>query len=303
LRVFYFNLICAIIDVGKIRGATDKMLGAIIGDVVGSRFEFKDFKSRDFVFFTEANKPTDDSLMTLAVAKGLLNSRGDWTQLSELTQKYMHEIARKHPNVGWGYRFYRWVFELDSSSPNSLGNGAGMRVSPVGWVARDEEEVRLLSRLVTEFTHGHPEGLLGAEAVAMAVFLAREGYTKEYIHKRMVEDYYPSIDSFTLDSIRPIYSIDDRGEWVTCRGSIPQALRAFLESEDFEGAIRNAISIGGDADTIAAMAGSVAEAYYGVPAQMEDEVLKYLSPDLESIYYAFNTIKLPRKQRIDTGMD
>ncbi len=194
----------------------------------------------------------------------------------------------------------RLVFGLDSTRPDSLGNGAGMRISPVGWVARDEEEVKRLSYIVTEFTHGHPEGLLGAEAVAMAIFLAREGYPKEYIHKRMVKEYYPQIDHFTLDTIRPTYSIDDKGEWVTCRGSIPQAIRAFLEADDFESTIRNAISIGGDADTIAAMAGSVAEAYYGVPQWMEERMLSYLMPDLESIYYAFGTIKLPRKQRIDT---
>ena len=277
------------------------MLGALIGDIVGSRFEFKDFKSHDFVFFTDSNRPTDDSLMTLAIAKALLNSHLDESILGELTEKYMHEIARKHPNVGWGYRFYRWVFELDSTRPQSFGNGAGMRISPVGWVAKDEEHLKSLARIVTEITHGHPEGLLGAEAVAMAIFLAREGYSKEYIYNRMVKEYYPEIDKFTLDSIRPVYSIDERGDWVTCRGSIPQALRAFFEASDFESTIRNAISIGGDADTIAAMAGSVAEAYYGVPADMEDRALEYLSPDLESIYYAFNTIKLPRKIKLDTG--
>ena len=147
---------------------------------------------------------------------------------------------------------------------------------------------------MTEITHGHPEGLLGAEAIAIAVYMARTGRSKEEIYKRMITDYYPEIDDFTLDKIRPNYEIDDKGLWVTCRGSIPQALRAFFEAESFESTIRNAISIGGDADTIAAMAGSVAEAYYGVPQEMEEELLKYLSEDLLGIYNAFSLIKKGR---------
>lgn len=270
------------------------MLGAIIGDVVGSRFEFKDFKSRDFKLFTPDCHPTDDSLMTLAVAKGIVASRGDEAVLWSNTAKYMHQLARKHPNVGWGARFFRWVFEIDTSPMQSFGNGAGMRVSPVGWVAESEEEVKRLSRIVTEYTHGHPEGLLGAEAIAMAVYLARTGASKEQIYDRMVRDYYPEIATFTLDSIRPTYEIDDEGRWVTCRGSIPQALRAFFEAEDFESAIRGAISIGGDADTVACMAGAVAEAYYGVPIWMEDELMEHLPDDLQSAYYSFYKVKKKR---------
>ena len=270
------------------------MLGALVGDVVGSRFEFKDFKSRDFKLFAPNCKPTDDSLMTLAVAKALLRAGGDESILAELTVRYMREIARLHPNVGWGGRFYRWVFGIDPTPCNSFGNGAGMRISPVGWVAETEDDVKRLSRIVTEITHGHPEGLLGAEAIAMAVFLARTGRSKEEIYARMVNDYYPEIDTFTIDGIRPTYEIDDKGLWVTCRGSIPQALRAFFEADSFEGSVRNAISIGGDADTIACMAGAVAEAYYGVPGEIEDELMSFLPPDLESIYYAFGTIKKKR---------
>ena len=270
------------------------MLGALVGDVVGSRFEFKDFKSKDFKLFAENSRPTDDSLMTLAIAKALVRYKGDESVLAELTTRYMRELARLHPNVGWGGGFYRWVFEIDPRPYNSFGNGAGMRVSPVGWVAETEEDVKRLSRIVTEITHGHPEGLLGAEAVAMAVFLARTGHSKEDIYRRMVTDYYPEIDTFTLDSIRPVYEIDDKGLWVTCRGSIPQAMRAFFESESFEDAVRNAISIGGDADTIACMAGAIAEAYYGVPPEIEDELTEHLPPDLETIYYAFNTVKKKR---------
>ena len=275
------------------------MLGALIGDVVGSRFEFKNFKSREFLFFAPDCHPTDDSLMTLAVAEALVLCRNDDSRLAEVTERCMHRIARRHPNVGWGGRFYQWVFELNPANPYSLGNGAGMRISPVGWVADSEEKTKELCRTVTEITHGHPEGLLGAEAIAIAIYMARTGRSKEEIYKRMITDYYPEIDDFTLDKIRPNYEIDDKGLWVTCRGSIPQALRAFFEADGFESTIRNAISIGGDADTIAAMAGSVAEAYYGVPQEMEEGLLKYLSEDLLGIYNAFSLIKKGRVAKSD----
>ena len=273
------------------------MLGALIGDVVGSRFEFKNFKSRDFLMFAPNCKPTDDSLMTLAIAKALVMYKGDESKLAALTARYMHEIAKKHPNVGWGGRFYKWVMELDPTPPNSLGNGAGMRISPVGWVGKSEEETKRLCRIVTEITHSHPEGLLGAESLAVAIYMARTGRSKAEIYDRIVSEYYPSVADFTLDGIRPTYEIDDKGEWVTCRGSIPQAFRAFFEADSFEDTIRNAISIGGDADTIAAMAGSVAEAYYGVPYEMEDKLVEYLQPDLLEIYYAFDTVKARRVAR------
>ena len=178
---------------------------------------------------------------------------------------------------------------------NSFGNGAGMRISPVGWVADSEEEVRELSETVTAVSHNHPEGLKGAEAVAMAVYLARRGESKEKIRARM-QTYYPRLAdrSFTIESIHGQYGYDDEGLWVTCQGSIPQALIAFLDSESFEDAIRNAICIGGDSDTIGAMTGAVAEAYYGIPYELEDKALSYLPEDLLSIYYAFQTVKRKR---------
>ena len=269
------------------------MIGALVGDVVGSRFEFQNFKSKDFRLFTPRCHLTDDSLMTLAVAKALVRTRSP-EELSDLSAKNMHAIAKKHPNVGWGGRFYAWVFEYDLTPCNSFGNGAGMRVNPVGWVADSEEEVKALSHAVTHFTHGHPEGLLGAESVAMAVYLARQGASRSELFDRMCRDYYPSIATFTLDSIRPTYEIDDKGEWVTCRGSIPQAMRAFFESTSFEDAIRNAISIGGDADTIACMTGAVAEAFYGVPEHIEEELIGFIPEDLLSTYYSFGTVRRPR---------
>lgn len=277
------------------------MLGAIIGDIVGSRFEFKEEfrRSKDFAFFTSLCRATDDSFMTLAVAEALLLAKGDETALSEQVVTSMRRVAKKHPDTGWGERFYRWLFiEKDPKPYNSYGNGAGMRISPVGWVADSEEEVKRLSRIVTEVTHDHPEGLKGAEAVAMAVYLARIGKDKDEIRRRMQEYYLRLRDpEFTIQRIHGQYGYDDDGMWVTCQGSVPQALIAFLDSDSFEDAVRNAVCIGGDSDTIGAMAGSIAEAYYGVSYEMEDKALSYLTEDLVSTYYAFGTIKKKRIKR------
>lgn len=277
------------------------MLGAIIGDIVGSRFEFVEdiLRPKDFTLFTPNCSPTDDSFMTLAVAEALLLSKGDRTVLQEKVISSMKKVAHLHPHTGWGALFYRWLFEESNPKPyHSFGNGAGMRISPVGWVAESEEEVKALSKLVTEVTHDHPEGLKGAEAIAMAVYMARIGKDKEEIRSKM-QEYYPKLSdrTFTIKSIHGKYGYDDEGKWVTCQGSIPQALIAFLDSDSFEDAIRNAVCIGGDSDTIGAMAGSIAEAYYGVSYEMEDQALKYLSEDLLSTYYAFETIKKKRVTR------
>ena len=274
------------------------MLGAIIGDIVGSRFEFVEdgIRPKDFALFHSSCRPTDDSFMTLAVAEALLLSNGDQERLGEQAISSMKKIAHRYPNTGWGERFHRWLFKDIYTKPyNSFGNGAGMRISPVGWVAESEEEVKILSRIVTEISHDHPEGIKGAEAIAMAVYLARIGKDKEQIRAKMQEYYYKLKDPlFTIKNIHGKYGYDEDGSWVTCQGSIPQAIIAFLDSDSFEDAIRNAICIGGDSDTIGAMAGSIAEAYYGVPYDIEDKALSYLSEDLLGIYYAFETIKKKR---------
>ena len=173
-----------------------------------------------------------------------------------------------------------------------------MRISPVGWVAESEEEVKELSKILTEVSHNHPEGIKGAEAVAMGVYLARIGKSKEEIREKL-QEYYPRLKdkNFTIENIHGSYGYDDYGDWVTCQDSIPQALIAFLDSTSFEDAIRNAVCIGGDSDTIGAMAGSIAEAYYGVSYDMEDKTLEYLPEDLKSIYFAFNTIKGKRRNK------
>lgn len=273
------------------------MIGAIIGDIVGSRFEFEDHHGKDFPLFVRGCKFTDDSLMTLAVAKSLLLCKGNYDDLSSVTVRVMKEIARPYPNIGWGEMFYKWLTRR-SEPYNSMGNGAAMRVSPIGWVADSEEEVKSLSRKVTEISHNHPEGHKGAEAVAMAVYLARTGATKDDIRKRMRE-YYPILrdNLFNISTLLNTYGYDDFGKWITCEGSVPHAILAFLEGESFEDTIRNAVGIGGDSDTIGAMAGGIAEAYYGVPAELEETALRYFNDDLKGIYYAFSLIRRPRVVR------
>lgn len=277
------------------------MLGAIIGDIVGSRFEFveDDNRGKDFPLFTGACRPTDDTFMTVAVAQALFLSKGDPSSLADKTINCMRSVAKAHPNTGWGEKFYHWLFDGNSSSPiNSYGNGAGMRISPVGWVADSEKELKELSAIITGVTHNHPEGLKGGEAIALSVYLARTGADKETIRERASE-YYPILKdkSFNIGRLQKSYGYDALGNWVTCQGSVPHAIEAFLESESFEDAVRNAVSIGGDSDTIGAMTGGIAEAYYGIPAEIEERALFYLTDDLKGIYYAFELIKKPRVKR------
>ena len=277
------------------------MIGAIIGDIVGSRFEFveDDNRGKNFKFFTGICRATDDTFMTVAVAQALFLCKGDYSNLAKTTIDCMRNVAKAHPNTGWGEKFYHWLFDSNSTSPiNSYGNGAGMRISPVGWVANSEDELKSLAKIVTGVTHNHPEGLKGGEAIALCVYLARIGADKATIRKRAAE-YYPILNdkSFTISSLQISYGYDARGKWVTCQGSVPHAILAFLESDSFEDAVRNAVSIGGDSDTIGAMAGSIAEAFYGVPIELEDQAVSYLSDDLKGIYYAFDLIRKPRVER------
>ena len=274
------------------------MLGAIIGDIVGSRFEFVegDNRGKSFALFTGECRATDDSLMTLAVAQALYLCKGEYSTLADKTINCMRAVARAHPNTGWGGKFSKWLFLSNSSSPiNSFGNGAGMRISPVGWVANSEKELKELAATVTGVTHNHPEGMKGGEAIAMCVYLARIGADRQTIRARAAQ-YYPILNdkSFTIANLQASYGYDELGNWVTCQGSVPHAILAFLESEGFEDAVRNAVSIGGDSDTIGAMAGSIAEAFYGVSMELEERALFYLSEDLQGIYYAFEMIKRPR---------
>lgn len=241
------------------------MLGAICGDIIGSRFEWDNIKRKDFDLFTSDSQFTDDTVMTCAVGVALLDHLQNHTDLSQNAVRYMQAYGRKYPDRGYGGHFYQWLHERHPEPYNSFGNGAAMRVSPCGFLAQTLQDVQDYAKQVTRVSHNHPEGLRGAEAVASAVFLAKGGKTKQEIATYINAHYY-TLD-FTLDDIRDTYEFD-----VSCQGSVPQAIEAFLESTDFEDAIRNAISIGGDSDTIGAMTGAIAEAYYGIPQALTDKI-------------------------------
>lgn len=258
------------------------MIGAIIGDIVGSRFEFDNHKSKNFTLFTPECFFTDDTVMTLAVAKALNKYENitDFEAFKQTLIKSMHEVGIHYPDSGYGGRFYGWIMNKRTEPYNSYGNGSAMRVSPVGWYAKSLEEAELLAKSTAEVTHNHPEGIKGAVSVAGAIYLARMGHSMDEI-KEYVSKFY-NVD-FTLDEIRPNY-----GFYETCQESVPQAFEAFFESDNFEDAIRNAISIGGDSDTIAAIAGSIAEAYYGISGKLKEMAVSYLDERLLKIYNDFN---------------
>ena len=259
------------------------MIGAIIGDVVGSRFEFHNTDSKKFVFFNDDCRFTDDTVMTLAVAESIMRCKkrdGNYDDLSDVAVSTMHEIGRMYPACGYGGRFYNWMLGMDWAPYNSYGNGSAMRISSVGDVAKSVEEAKDLAYKVTAISHNHPEGLKGAEAAAVAKVMLKQGKSKDEVQSYVEENYYNL--SKTVDQWRK----DNRGYHgdEICQVTMPQAFVCFFEGESFEDVIRNCISIGGDSDTIAAIAGGIAEAYYSVPAWMKVVVREYyLTPDLEKI--------------------
>ncbi len=254
------------------------MLGAIIGDIVGSVYEFESDKSKDFELFDKECRLTDDSMMTIAVgcacAKADLNDEDDF---KSWVIYYMRKIGRQFPEAGYGHHFFRWIKSDFMGAYNSLGNGSAMRVSATAWYANSLEEAERLAKWSAEVTHNHSEGIKGAMSVAGAVYLARTGSSKAEI-KEYVEKNYYKLD-FTLDMIRPDYEFD-----VTCQGSVPQAIECFLESVDFEDALRNAVSLGGDGDTQAAIAGAIAEAFYSIPENIKTVGLNYIKGAIKSYY-------------------
>ena len=258
------------------------MIGAIIGDIIGSRFERDNIKTKEFELFTDDCSYTDDSVMTIAIAQAIIKADGNWLILGEFAVEEMRRMGKEYPFAGYGSGFRKWIYSAKPKPYNSFGNGAAMRVSACGYAARSLEDAILFSRCVTEVTHNHPEGIKGAEATTVAIWLARQGMTIKDIKAHILKNYYP-ID-FILDEIRDRYNFD-----VTCQGSVPQALEAFFESESFEDAIRNAISIGGDSDTIAAITGGIAAAYYGIPEEITNNALKYLDDYLIGIVHNFYT--------------
>mgnify|MGYP001055209917 FL=1 len=260
------------------------MLGAIIGDIAGSRFEWNNTKSKEFELLSHIKgcKVTDDSIMSLAVAQAILDSKGDTAALNQHAVTRMRELGRKYPHAGYGGDFHKWIYDSNPHPYNSWGNGAAMRVSPCGFAATSLDEAKTFAKAVTEVTHNHPEGIKGAEATAVAVYLARSG--KSMIEIRdYIETHYYRI-KFKLADIRANYTFD-----VSCQGSVPQALEAFFESTSFEDAIRNAVSIGGDSDTIAAITGGIAEAYYGIPVDIRKLALTFLDVKQLEILNAFES--------------
>jgi type I restriction enzyme M protein len=256
------------------------MLGAMIGDIAGSRFEWHNYKGKDFEFFSPDCQFTDDTVMTAAVADALMACNGDYGNLSARAVTSMRDIGQKYPNCGYGGRFNHWMFANNPHPYDSYGNGAAMRVSAAGFVASSLEEAKDLSFRVTSVTHNHPEGIKGAEATAVCIYMARHGASIPEIRAYIAGNYYP-LDK-TCDQIRPAYTFD-----VSCQGTVPQAITAFLESVSFEDAIRTAVSLGGDSDTLAAITGGIAEAYYGIPQEMKEQALAYLDKRLQGIVSAF----------------
>lgn len=274
------------------------MLGAIIGDVIGSRFEFDPIKTKKFElfetneyfdkdgkltlrYFEKGSRFTDDTAMTVAVCKALLDCKGDYSNVGSLVVANMKYFGKKYLMAGYGARFANWLISSDCSPYNSFGNGSAMRVSAVPYFAKSIEEVKELSKAVTAVTHNHPEGIKGAEAVAVCIWLARQGATKDEI-KRYVENNYYALD-FDYKSLLKYYRFDE-----TCQGSVPQAIYCFLISDSFEDTIRTAVSLGGDADTLAAMAGAISEAYYGIPNEMKQRVFDFLPKDIVEVINSFN---------------
>lgn len=251
-------------------------LGAIIGDCIGSIFEFHNFKSTDFYLFGKKTTFSDDSVLTLATMNSILN-HVDYT-------KVYQDFGRNYPNRGYGGNFLYWIYMDDPQPYNSFGNGAAMRVSPVGWSYNNLDDVLKEAKRSAEVSHNHAEGIKGAQATASAIFLARTGKTKSEI-KEFIEVMFDYDLSRTIESIRPGYCFD-----VTCQGSVPEAIIAFLESTDFESTIRLAISLGGDSDTIACIAGSIAEAYYKeIPEYIIENTLKLLPNELIRLIDEFSS--------------
>ena len=231
------------------------MYGAIIGDIVGSVYEFDNIKTKEFPLLQQQCFFTDDTVMTVAVAKALLIAREENRDFKEILVEQMQDFGRRYPGRGYGGRFAQWLLAKDPQPYGSYGNGSAMRVAPCGLMAVTMSEALSLAKASAEVTHNHPEGIKGAQAVAGAVFLAKGHFPKEDIRNFIEINFYDLEES--LDQIRPGYQFNE-----TCQQTVPQAIQAFLESESFEDAIRNAISIGGDSDTVAAITGAIAWPYY-----------------------------------------
>jgi ADP-ribosylglycohydrolase len=266
------------------------MYGAILGDIIGSPYEFdRGEKTKKFPLFSRHSTFTDDTVMTIAVAEAFLDARGmtDMAWIRRRLVESLHKYGRLFPDAGYGGRFGMWLFLNGTEPYGSYGNGSAMRVSAVAWLYDDLETVRKMARLSADVTHNHSEGIKGAEATASAIFLARTGSTKsqikEYIEKNFCYDL-----SRTCDDIRPDYRHVE-----SCQETVPEAITAFLEGESFEDVIRTAVSLGGDCDTLTAIAGSIAEGFYGVPENLKQECRNRLPVQLLEVLQRFDTALAP----------
>lgn len=249
------------------------MIGAIAGDIIGSVYEWENIKTKKFDLFSPNCFFTDDTVLTVALAESILTGN-DYASL-------MRAYYRRYPDAAYGGLFHRWAHADESPAYNSWGNGAAMRISPVGFRFETLDEVLVRAAEYTAVTHNHPEGMKGAQATAAAIFLARTGSTKADI-KRYIEATFRYDLSRSVDEIRPTYQFNE-----SCQKTVPEAIVCFLESTDFEDAIRNAISLGGDSDTLACIAGGIAQGFYGVPAAVADQAMSILDEDLRGITARF----------------
>lgn len=258
------------------------MLGAIIGDIVGSPYEFGSDKTKEFELLIPECRPTDDSIMTIAVGCACAEANcDDEEEFKAILIERMQEIGNQYPDAGYGRMFYSWLTDDNPEPYGSTSNGSTMRVSPVAWAVDTLEDAERLARWSAEITHDSFEGIRGAQAVAASIFLARTGTEKNEIRNYIEKEYY-NLD-FTVDEIRPGYSHN-----MSCDKSVPQAIVCFLDSTDFEDAVRNAVSLGGDCDTQACIAGAIAEAYYGIPDELQEEIFNYIDENLQDYYFSYS---------------
>jgi ADP-ribosylglycohydrolase len=250
------------------------MIGAILGDIVGSVYEFDNIKTKDFPLFSPKAQFTDDTVLTIATASALLAD--DW-----FTKSYQ-TYFRAYPGRGYGHHFMLWGNSENPEPYESWGNGSAMRVSPIGFAFQTLEETLEMAASSAVCTHNHPEGIKGAQATASSIFLARSGKSKGEIKEYIQATFAYDLER-TIDDIRPKYEYD-----VSCQGSVPEAIISFLDSTSFKDCIRNAISIGGDSDTIACIAGGIAEAFYGVPEDLEKAALEHLDGHMRAVVQEFN---------------
>lgn len=261
------------------------MYGAILGDMIGAPYEFDmGNKKKEFPLFGQRSQFTDDSIMSIAVAEALMDTDGESDEVvKNALISSMQRWGKKYPGAGYGARFIGWIYEENPQPYNSFGNGSAMRVSSVGWMYNTLEETRKMAKLTAEVTHNHPEGIKGAEATASAIFLARNGKTKEEIKDYIIKEFGYDL-SRTCDEIRPTYHHVE-----SCQETVPEAITAFLEGNDFEDVIRTAVSLGGDCDTLTCIAGGIAEAFYCVPDELKAECRNRLTPDILQVLERFDS--------------